>query len=63
MYNHEYMINWQANYDTLSAFGRIEWNDDDNETEYFKQLDFTQVQKNAWYAAKHEYYAEARDMF
>lgn len=61
MYNHEYGINWQADYDVLSAFGRIEYSrSGENELEdYFQQLDFTAEQKAAYIAARREYYRTA----
>lgn len=55
MYNHEYSINWQADYDTLSAFGNIEYHDD-NLDAYFKELGFTDTQKRAYKAAQKEYW-------
>lgn len=57
MYNHEYSINWEADYDTLSAFGNIEWHEDDLNA-YFKELGFTETQKKAYMAARAEYYKE-----
>ena len=56
MNNHEYGINWQADYDTLSAFGRIDYTEADNEIEdYFNQLDFNETQRRAYIAALREY--------
>ena len=57
MYNHEYSINWQADYDTLSAFGNIEWHENDINA-YFKELEFTEVQKRAYIDARAEYYRQ-----
>ena len=60
MFNHEYGINWQADYDTLSAFGNIEYCDNDNECQnYFDQLNFTDTQRKAYYAAIKEYSKQA----
>ncbi len=57
MANHEYAINLQADYDTLSAFGNItyqsDWSEDLNK--YFDELKFTQVQRDAYVAARNEY--------
>lgn len=57
MANHEYAINWQADYDTLSAFGNItyqsDWSEDLNK--YFDELNFTQIQRDAYVAARNEY--------
>lgn len=55
MYNHEYSINWQGNYDVLACFGRIKFNDSDNPEEYIRQLGWTQDQRSAFYAARAEY--------
>lgn len=59
MCNHEYSINWQADYDTLSAFGNIQFSkatDSVSEREdYFNQLGFTQIQRDAYKAALKEY--------
>ena len=52
MYNHEYAINyWQGNWDTLSAFGKIEYDskgDDGDLDFYFDQLHFTPTQRQAY---------------
>lgn len=62
MYNHEYGINWQADYDTLSAFGRVNWHDTDIKA-YFEELNFTDTQKRAYFAAREQYFAETREMY
>lgn len=57
MYNHEYGINWQADFDTLSAFGNLEWGGHDDDLEsFFNQLDFTDTQRKAYIEARQEYY-------
>ena len=57
MFNHEYGINWQADFDTLSAFGNLHWEGDDSGAAgYLKQLDFNDTQKRAYYAARSEYF-------
>lgn len=58
MFNHEYGINYQADYDTLSAFGPLNWSDDDPES-YMQQLNFNDTQKRAYYDARREYFATA----
>ena len=62
MYNHEYGINWEADYDVLSCFGRIEYPGDGNESldAYFDALKFTDTQRSAYLAARSEYYAHAQ---
>lgn len=62
MYNHEYGINWQADYDTLSAFGRVNWHDTDIKA-YFRELNFTDVQQRAYFAAREQYFAETRECY
>jgi len=52
MCNHEYAINWEADYDTLSAFGNLTYTNKDELNSYFEQLHFTDVQKNAYLAAR-----------
>lgn len=62
MYNHEYGINWQADYDTLSAFGNIHWMGEDASLDgYFDQLSFNDVQRKAYITARSRYYDETRD--
>lgn len=63
MYNHEYGINWQADYDVLSAFGRVEWHgESENALEmYFNDLEFTETQRKAYRAARSQYYANERE--
>lgn len=60
MYNHEYGINYQANYDTLSAFGGVRWHgESDSAEDYFDDLKFNDTQRRAFYAARSQYYKEA----
>lgn len=63
MGNHEYHINWQADYDTLSIFGNVRYHgDEENEVEqYFNELQFTDVQRRAYWAARKEYFEGLRD--
>ena len=58
MFNHEYGINWQADFDTLSAFGNPEWRRGDKNTleAWFKDVGFNALQKKAYRAAREEYY-------
>ena len=60
MHNHEYGINWQADYDVLSCFGHIEWHDHDLNA-YFEELKFTDLQKSAYLDAKKQYYKETEN--
>lgn len=52
MYNHEYPINWQGNYDVLSCFGSITYNSEDNFNKYFDELNFTETQRKAYVSAR-----------
>ena len=59
MYNHEYCYNWEGDYDVLSVFGPIEYTSDDDDIElYFNQLNFTDVQRDAYYKARQKYNKE-----
>ena len=52
MFNHEYVINWQADYDVLSVFGTVDYNDSLNDM--MDSLNFTEVQKKAYLDARSE---------
>lgn len=58
MYNHEYGINWQADYDVLSVFGNVEYHACDLNA-YFDELNFTAVQRQAYLDARAQYYKES----
>ena len=38
MQNHEYIINWQADYDVCSCFGKCEFDEDKSYVEYLKEM-------------------------
>ena len=59
MYNFEYGINHQADYDVLSAFGKVGWHD--SLEECFDELDFTDVQRKAYMAARKEYFENTKE--
>lgn len=61
MYNHEYGINWQGNWDVLSCFGPIRFNESDNPVPYFDQLKWTDSQRAAFWAARRQYNQEQRE--
>ena len=61
MYNHEYYINWEADFDTLSAFGNIDYSEDATLESYFEQLGFNETQKKAYRAARKEYYKQVEE--
>ena len=60
MYNHEYGINWEADYSTLSAFGNIEYHDD-NLKAYFDELGFNETQRTAYMAARAQYWENEKE--
>lgn len=60
MFNHEYGINWQADWDVLSCFCNIKYKDEGTE-EYLARTNFTDMQKEAYRSAKKEYFKRARN--
>ena len=58
MHNHEYGINWQGNWDVLSCFGPIRYNENDNPLPYFDQLGWTDSQRAAFWSARRQYNRE-----
>lgn len=65
MWNHEYGINWEADYDTLSAFGNLVYHRQDDGLElqdYFDQLKFSELQRKAYFEARREYYVMFNEM-
>ena len=58
MYNHEYGINWQADYDVLSCFGDVQYHGESTEAleEYFAELNFTDKQRKAYMDARSQYF-------
>lgn len=61
MYNHEYSINWQANWDVFSCFGTVRYNENDNPNQYMDQLKWTPEQRSAFWAARAQYFKEQRE--
>ena len=64
MYNHEYGINWQADFDVCSAFGdcsRVR-NYEDIE-ELFNACNFNDMQRAAYMAARREYSKKSADLY
>lgn len=60
MYNHEYGINWQADYDVLSCFGSVPYHGESAEAlrTYFMELNFTDIQRRAYMDARSQYFKE-----
>lgn len=57
MYNHEYGINWEADYDVISCFGNCSGVEDYTDAEkLFSAVGFNEVQRAAYLAARREYY-------
>ena len=57
MYNHEYGINWEADYDVISCFGDCSGVEDYTDAEkLFAAVGFTAVQRAAYLVARREYY-------
>lgn len=62
MYNHEYSINCQADYDVCSCFGNCDGlKDYTDRAELFKACNFSEVQQAAYMAARRQYYAEQNE--
>ena len=61
MCNHEYGINWQRDYDTLSAVGNPDWHGEDEPSlrKMFDDVGFNEIQRKAYFAAKDKYYKMA----
>lgn len=59
MNNHEYGINWQADYDVISAFANVDSvKDYTNVSELFELAGFSAVQKAAYMDARRAYYKQ-----
>ena len=58
MYNHEYGINWQADWDVLSCFCDIAYKNEST-SEYLARTNFSDMQKKAYLEAKKEYFKKA----
>ena len=63
MFNHEYQINWQGNWDVLSQFGSIEYSDEaeDNPDIYMDALGFSDDTKLAFHIARRHYYQSCEE--
>ena len=63
MYNHEYGINWQADYDVISCFCTCSGVEDYTDAEkLFSAVGFNEVQKAAYLAARREYYSALEEV-
>lgn len=60
MDNHEYGINWQADYDVISCFANVgSVKDYENREKLFSAAHFSELQRSAYAAARAEYYDSA----
>lgn len=48
MFNHEYPINWQGDWDVASCFGNVEYDDCKYAEDYLKELGFTDKIMQVW---------------
>ena len=59
MYNHEYGINWQADFDVISTFANVDCvKDYTNISELFELAGFNEIQKAAYMDARRTYYEQ-----
>lgn len=63
LWNYEYMINWQADFDLFSAFGRVTYRENKTAADYMEELKFTEAQKKAFYDGRSEYYKAAESAY
>lgn len=60
MANHEYHINWQADWDVCSCFGKVEYTDESDELEkYFNELGWGETTRKAYIDARKKFYKDA----
>ena len=65
MCNHEYGINWQADWDVCGCFGNPKYRDDADYRDYLKEMRYSKKVVEAYSAARARYFkdAEANDWF
>ena len=59
MCNHEYGINWQADWDVCSCFGRCEYDDNADYRDYLKQMGYSDGIVECYRLAKKKYWKAA----
>ena len=59
MGNHEYHINWQADYDVCSCFGHVDFDESYDIVNYFNQLDWNKTTRSAYMDARRKFYKDA----
>ena len=52
MYNHEYPINWQGDWDVCNCFGECEYSDDKYGVDYLRELGFSEAVIGQYYKAR-----------
>lgn len=64
MFNHEYGINWQGDFDVCSCFGNCSSVEDiDDINALFSACNFSNIQRSAYLAARREYMQKSRDLY
>ena len=64
MFNHEYGINWQADFDVCSCFGNCSSvKNIDDLNALFDACNFSDVQRAAYMAARHEYSRQSANLY
>lgn len=64
MFNHEYGINWQADFDVCSCFGDCSGVRDYTDLEeLFSACEFSDVQRAAYMAARREYSKQSAELY
>lgn len=64
MYNHEYAINYQAEWEVINCFGRVEWLGDFTSLDtWLNKSTLNETQKKAYKAALAEYNKESEDLY
>ena len=56
MYNHEYPINWQGDWDVCSCFGHCEYAEDKDGTDYLTDIGYSQKVINEYRRAAKKVY-------
>lgn len=60
--NHEYMINWQADYDVCSCFGSVKYEEGKSYHDYLNELGYTdKAVHEAYQQAVKQHYCEAEE--
>ena len=64
MFNHEYGINWQGDFDVCACFGDCSHvRDYEDIEELFSACKFSDVQRSAYFDARREYSEKSRDLY